>query len=245
MLRVRMRAPNFCVRCGSRLVYEAGIPRCPACDADVSAPPRVEASQTEVTGARIGAALIDMVPMLALLFAMSALFGGVSSGGDAVPGSNSVQFNVSLGGRDFVHYLVLVVVYFTVSEAMTGTTPGKRAVGLVVIDSDGQRPKLLSLLLRNILRPLDFFPVFYLSGILTISFSPENKRLGDMVARTQVARGYKSLPATPPHPSEPDYGGLEPRSPQSGGDSVAPRMALAMVIVALISGLSIYLSSSG
>jgi uncharacterized RDD family membrane protein YckC len=42
--------------------------------------------------------------------------------------------------------------------------------------------------LRNVLRIVDFLPVLYLVGLVTVAVSQRNQRLGDLAAGTLVVR---------------------------------------------------------
>lgn len=232
--------------------------RCPSCGASKNPSLRGDVFQSGVPGdqdrttmagafraadtrQRVKAALVDVVPMLVLFFAMASIFGDVG-GSDGGPNSSSTGFSFSLGGWGFIHYLALVVVYYTVSEVITGTTFGKWTVGLTVVDSEGRRPKFLPLLMRNVVRIVDFFPIFYLSGIIAIWMSPKDQRLGDRVALTHVA--IQTMPYLKSSSSVEGGDNGEAESPSATGQtgSLAPRMAIAIIVVALISGISILLS---
>ncbi len=79
--------------------------------------------------------------------------------------------------------------YFVFFEAIwSGQTPGKKLAQIQVIRASGQPAGFTEALVRNIFRLVDFLPVYYLTGILVIFFSPANRRLGDVVAGTLVVR---------------------------------------------------------
>ena len=80
---------------------------------------------------------------------------------------------------------ILGFVYNTFFE-MAGITLGKLAVGIRVMDEDGHAPGLARSLVRNLLRLIDFLPLFYLVGYCIASGSPTRQRLGDRVAHTYV-----------------------------------------------------------
>ena len=69
-----------------------------------------------------------------------------------------------------------------------GQTPGKRWSGLRVLQSDGMPAGLWPIAIRNILRTVDFLPFGYAVGGATALLSSHNRRIGDMVAGTIVAR---------------------------------------------------------
>ncbi|MFM8358244.1 MAG: RDD family protein [Verrucomicrobiota bacterium] len=69
-----------------------------------------------------------------------------------------------------------------------GRTPGKRALGLRVVDAEGLRLQPAQIILRNLLRAVDFLPAGYLLGGLACSLHPRHQRLGDLAANTVVIR---------------------------------------------------------
>tara|TARA_R110001592_G_scaffold59905_4_gene182061 strand:+ start:12365 stop:13084 length:720 start_codon:yes stop_codon:yes gene_type:complete len=67
-----------------------------------------------------------------------------------------------------------------------GVTPGKKALGLMVLNDDGTPLRFSTSMLRNLLRVVDFMPLGYFVGIVTISLNSKFKRLGDLSAGTVV-----------------------------------------------------------
>jgi uncharacterized RDD family membrane protein YckC len=67
-----------------------------------------------------------------------------------------------------------------------GQTPGKRAMGLAVLNDDGTPVRWPGALTRNLLRAVDFLPFFYGIGLLAMLSSRDFKRLGDLAAATVV-----------------------------------------------------------
>jgi len=74
-----------------------------------------------------------------------------------------------------------------------GQTPGKRLLGIVVINDDLTPVTLGSSLLRNLLRTVDFLPLLYVAGLVTMLSNQRFQRLGDLAAGTLVI----SLPKAP------------------------------------------------
>ena len=68
-----------------------------------------------------------------------------------------------------------------------GQTLGKRVFGLRVIDAHGLRLQFPQIALRNLLRPIDSLPLFYLVGGIAALSTRWSQRLGDLVANTVVA----------------------------------------------------------
>lgn len=77
--------------------------------------------------------------------------------------------------------------YFPLWEILwAGRTPGKRAQHLRVVRSDGQPAGVASILVRNILRIVDFLPGFYAFGAIVMLVTRRSQRLGDLAAATIV-----------------------------------------------------------
>lgn len=67
-----------------------------------------------------------------------------------------------------------------------GQTPGKRAMGLMVLNDDGTPVRWPAALTRNLLRAADFLPILYGLGLLAMLMNRDFKRLGDLAAGTVV-----------------------------------------------------------
>src|SRR5260370_34305872 len=81
---------------------------------------------------------------------------------------------------------LLGVLYFAIPEAMFGASPGKLLMGLRVIRLDGRRLGIGSVIVRNVLKPVDFPPVLYLLGGVLVPATRRSQRLGDLAAGTTV-----------------------------------------------------------
>lgn len=81
-----------------------------------------------------------------------------------------------------------------------GATPGKRSVGLRVVEADGRPVGIAASVIRNLLRTADFLPFLFGFGLLAMLFHPRFQRLGDMAAGTLVvwAPEAPQAPALPP-----------------------------------------------
>jgi uncharacterized RDD family membrane protein YckC len=73
-----------------------------------------------------------------------------------------------------------------------GQTPGKRALSLRVVDARGLPLSIHQALARNIVRVIDFAPLFYGVAAVTSIVDPLRRRLGDIVAGTLVIREAKA-----------------------------------------------------
>jgi uncharacterized RDD family membrane protein YckC len=82
-------------------------------------------------------------------------------------------------------------------EAMWhGQTPGKRAMGLRVLNDDGTPVQWPGALTRNLLRAADFLPLAYGVGLLAMLCNRDFKRLGDLAAATVVVYEPEKRAAT-------------------------------------------------
>jgi len=77
-----------------------------------------------------------------------------------------------------------------------GQTIGKRLLRLRVIDAHGLKLQFSQVAVRNLLRPVDMLPLFYLVGGVTSLLTRKCQRLGDIAANTVVVRN--------PRVTEPD-----------------------------------------
>ena len=82
--------------------------------------------------------------------------------------------------------IILALVYVYLLEGMYGYTPGKYAMGLVVVKSDGSNCTIGASIIRNLLLIVDQLPFAYLIGIALILITDDNQRVGDLVADTVV-----------------------------------------------------------
>lgn len=91
-----------------------------------------------------------------------------------------------IGGL-FVIMFFFTVFYFVLWESLgRGQTPGKRALHLRVVSTEGRRVTFFSALVRNLVRIVDFLPSGYLIGLVTMLITPQEQRLGDLAAGTVV-----------------------------------------------------------
>lgn len=131
-------------------------------------------------GLRAVAALIDLVLLFVVGYALAGVTGGTTASG----------FN--LQGGPFFIWLAITLAYYIVLEARFGWTIGKRLVGLRVVMREGARPlDWRASIVRNVLRLVDGL-FFYLVGAIFIWTSKDRQRLGDRVARTVVLRAGAS-----------------------------------------------------
>lgn len=145
-------------------------------------------------GSRLGAAAIDLSIQGALLLVASL---ALTLAGSRLSG----DLGVFLWGIGTLVITAIVLGYYIVFEALNGgRTPGKAAFGLRVASVDGTPLRLGAVTLRTLLRLIDFLPVAYAVGAISILVSPRNQRLGDLAAGTVVMRERTALPTVAPAP---------------------------------------------
>lgn len=139
------------------------------------------------TGSRSYAFLIDWHIRVILALAWFMLFGIIVFGQSEL----SVFFKkfIDVGSSQTLLVLIpglaLYFLYHPVLEiVMRGQTPGKRMVGIKIVNHDGISPGIGALLIRNIFRLIDSMPVFYLIGLLVCLITHQHVRIGDLAAGT-------------------------------------------------------------
>ena len=125
-----------------------------------------------------------------LIQTLVGIVAGVA-GGFALTYAALVWPKASLWGAAILllFYFFLYFGYFALFEIIwNGQTPGKRKAGIRVIKDSGRPLTPAESIARNLMRIVDWMPVFYAVGILTAVLNKENKRLGDLVAGSLVVR---------------------------------------------------------
>ena len=110
-----------------------------------------------------------------------------------------------VGGGFFLIFLFAIEwLYPVLFEVFwRGQTPGKKALGISVINDDLTPVSLGTSLVRNLLRTVDFLPLFYLAGLVTMLSNRHFQRLGDLAAGTLVISVRQSARAAPVKELEP------------------------------------------
>jgi uncharacterized RDD family membrane protein YckC len=122
--------------------------------------------------ARLLDSVIQILAILALAFAV-----GASDGSGVV---------TAVG---FIGVFGVVFAYDVAFEVLNhGRTIGKAAAGIRVVGDSGEPVRFLASAIRNIVRIVDFLPIFYLVGSASIVATRHDQRLGDLAGGTVVAR---------------------------------------------------------
>lgn len=136
-------------------------------------------------GSRLGAALLDAAIQLALVVAVVV---ALTLAGSALPADLGV-FVLGIGALILTG---IMVGYYVLFEALGGgRTPGKAAFGIRVATVDGSPLTAVAVVLRTLMRLVDFLPGGYAAGAVSIVVTSRNQRLGDLVAGTVVIRDRK------------------------------------------------------
>jgi len=134
-------------------------------------------------GSRFIAVLVDFFIATAIVLALARLFNSVLPPGLATAVITTTSFIVMTGYH----------IWFEVRSQ--GRTLGKRLAGLRVVDGRGLPITLEQSFVRNIVRVLDFAPIFYGIGGLVSLIDRDHRRLGDILADTLVVQ--ERTPLTP------------------------------------------------
>ena len=123
-------------------------------------------------GDRIVAFIIDALIMIAYMFLMGIIVGGVNADG----------FTIFILGVPLFFYSLLFEVFGH------GQSPGKRVRNIKVVKVLGSTPSLGGYILRWMFRLVDIYLLYGGIGTVTIAASKNAQRIGDMVAGTTVIK---------------------------------------------------------
>ncbi len=127
-------------------------------------------------GSRFVARLLDTVIQVSIIIALAI-------GGYAFGASGAL-----LAVGVIVIFLVMLAYDIPFELFNGGRTIGKMTAGIRVVGGGGEPIGFLGSAIRNILRLVDFLPVLYLTGAITIISTERDQRLGDLAAGTIVVR---------------------------------------------------------
>jgi uncharacterized RDD family membrane protein YckC len=137
-------------------------------------------------GTRCVAALIDYLIMFILFFILFIVF---------LRGIFTIRTQGTwlIAGLVGLQFILMTFYHLAFEFLWNGQTPGKRLVGVRVVQSNGLPATTTGLVIRNFLRLFDFFPIFYGIGFIVLFATKRTQRLGDLAAGTVVIRERKSL----------------------------------------------------
>lgn len=156
-------------------------------------------------GHRFIAALLDSTLLFGALLllnivvlALTAAAGGMSAA-DALETEQERSFAEGLVLALFalVNFLIYWGYFIVFELVWNGQTPGKRAVRIRVVQTDGSPVRPTAVIVRNLVRVIDFMPLGYGVGLLSMLFTRHEQRLGDLAAGTLAVkeRGQVALEA--------------------------------------------------
>lgn len=99
------------------------------------------------------------------------------------------------GVADGVFAIIIFVwfnFYFVYCEAKYGKTLGKHILKLQVVSDTGRPIGFSTAFIRNLIRPIEFLPLFFGSALVVMLFNAKFKRIGDIVAGSLVVYNYQA-----------------------------------------------------
>jgi uncharacterized membrane protein SpoIIM required for sporulation/uncharacterized RDD family membrane protein YckC len=165
------------------------LPRGLDATVDVETPEQVVLSYSLAgVGSRALAAIVDYAICFALMFT-TVLVGALlaRSGLARVLGNASDPWFSAV--LVIVQFLIIWGYYVLFEGLNDGQTPGKKWLGLRVVQDGGFSVSFGASAVRNLLRAVDQQPVFlYTVGLIGVAASKQGKRVGDVLAGTIVVR---------------------------------------------------------
>lgn len=155
---------HFCANCGATL--EAAV--------ELPSPGATTAAAHMGFWIRFGAAIIDGIVISLISSVISYFLVGI-------------PYSPVL----FIVWLPLLWLYYWLFTGLRGQTPGKMAVGIKVVDAQGDRPGLGGAALREVLGKLISTIVLYV-GFLWIAWDKQKQGWHDRIAGTHVIKVVKA-----------------------------------------------------
>lgn len=127
-------------------------------------------------GSRFIARLLDTLIQVVIIFALALGIYATSA-----PGVVRALARVLL-------FLVIFAYDVPFEVFNRGRTVGKVAAGIRVVGDSGEPVRFFPSAIRTILRIVDFLPIFYIAGVISMVATGRDQRLGDLAAGTLVVR---------------------------------------------------------
>jgi len=137
-------------------------------------------------GSRFLAALVDTALIILLqvvVIGAVLLIANITSNGDVFSGQLA-GWILALSG--IVSFIFFWGYYIFFEILWNGQSPGKRWVGLRVIRVDGTPITPSESVIRSLVRIIDFLPLAYGVGVVTMFINANSRRVGDFAAGTIV-----------------------------------------------------------
>ena len=138
-------------------------------------------------GSRAAAALIDylvcILPFILMINFISSLAAGEATKAEDVSTAGAWVVAIMI----LAQFIVLWGYHVLFEALWDGQTPGKRQMGLRVVQDGGYSVSFAASAVRNLARIVDMQPgFFHFVGLVSIGVSRSGKRLGDFLAGTMV-----------------------------------------------------------
>jgi uncharacterized RDD family membrane protein YckC len=142
-------------------------------------------------GSRFLAAMIDSLLIAIALVVVN--FTGLLFTAMLGLSADSVGPSVILAIFGFFSFLVFWGYYILFEIIWNGQSPGKRWLRLRVLRVDGTPIAVRDSVIRNLVRIIDFLPLFYGVGLVAMFANRRDRRLGDFAAGTLVVYEESSI----------------------------------------------------
>jgi uncharacterized RDD family membrane protein YckC len=139
-------------------------------------------------GSRAAAWVIDFLVQGALYLCFTLAFLALSAGSRDGPADMGLGAGLSAAFYYILLFLLKWGYYVLFESLMKGRTPGKKALGIMVAMANGAPLDFESVVVRNLVRVVDDFPLAPLLGFLFAISTPLSQRLGDVAAGTIVVK---------------------------------------------------------
>jgi uncharacterized RDD family membrane protein YckC len=152
-------------------------------------------------GSRFIGALIDSILIVLLLLLLNVLLAtalayAVDSGAEGMFGGDEDPGWVAglvVAIYALLNFAVLWGYYIAFELRWDGRTPGKRVAGTQVVKVDGAPAGFTEVAIRNLVRIVDFLPIAYAIGVITMFLNRQSRRLGDFAAGTLVIKQRNAI----------------------------------------------------
>jgi uncharacterized RDD family membrane protein YckC len=141
---------------------------------------------------RMSAFLIDSMMLVAILSAANSL----------IPLFFLFMPKVAYAIIILADFIIGIIYWIVLEWLWNGKTVGKKLLKLRVVDSNGLKLLPQQVITRNLLRSVDFLPIFYAAASVSCFLDPRVRRLGDIAAGTIVIHDIE--------PSSPDLSSVLP-----------------------------------
>ncbi len=130
---------------------------------------------------RMTALIIDVMMLATILSVLNAI----------LPAFTMFNSKLSIAIIIAANFILGLLYWFLSEWLWNGRTVGKRLMKIRVVDSSGLKLLMNQVIIRNLLRSIDFLPILYITASITCFFDRRTRRLGDIAAGTIVVRDIK------------------------------------------------------